>query len=156
MQVYVWTRRKSHSHYCVFVAAGALVVDCELFGLPSDTILRPRTQTSPRDERAIWLSHCTNVRCNMSPRLGYRRLYMFCDAGETEQHFHCFVMENEMNFLPVISTQQRIRKTSSSTGCRQIFILKASFAVTLSSRASCGWFIVLLLPLTQSQPGFPN
>lgn len=60
MRVYVWTSSMSHSHYCDFVAAGARLVDCELFGLPSDTVFRLRAQTSPRDERAIWLSHCTN------------------------------------------------------------------------------------------------
>lgn len=50
-----------YSHYYDFVALGALWVDFEVFQLPPDTWLHVLTQTSSRDKRAVWLSHCRDT-----------------------------------------------------------------------------------------------
>lgn len=53
-------RRVLHSHDCDFVAAGTLWVHFEIPHLTPDSVSCSRTQTPARDERAVWLSHCTN------------------------------------------------------------------------------------------------
>lgn len=50
-----------YSHDCYFVTAGTFVVDFKIHQFPCDTWLRVWTQTSSRDKRTVWLSHCTDI-----------------------------------------------------------------------------------------------
>lgn len=53
-------------------------------------------------------------------------------------------------FLPVVSTQQRVRKASWDADWRESFILEPGWALRVSDRATCWSFILLFPPLLPS------
>lgn len=126
--------RSWYSHYCDFVTAGALWVDHELFQLPPDAWLRLWTQTSSRDKRAVWLSHCRHTVTGLQVNsIQHEQRLSYCKSTSSDsfvQHLYCMVSGFSVrkihkykrrwicSFLPVIITQQRARKPSWQTDWR--------------------------------------